>query len=129
MKQKRPILTIIVACLALCLASVGCSSGTPQQDMAEKAMKCLKNGDAEAYANLMVDYNIQRARLVTKTIDKKHNGIKSYKFKRISTVTEKYWTVTFNITDGNGKEFEGDVILKKDDNGNIKVNDVDNWFR
>jgi len=128
----RKLLSFIVltAAVLLSAATAGCS-GTPQEEVAKQAMECLKNGDAEGYVETTLDAIPARGRLIVKELEKNHNGIKSYKLKKSEPYEEddSYWFVTFEITDGNGKTFDGDISLKKDENGEYRVNDVVNWYR
>ena len=127
----RKLLSFIVltAAVLLSAATAGCS-GTPQEEVAKQAMEDLKNGDAESYVAISIQTTHRYAQKVLDRIDKRHNGIKSYKL--IGNVAnpdnEDIWYVGFEITNGKDETFEGDITIMKKD-GKYLVKELGRWCK
>ena len=130
-------LSMILGVILMALIMVSCNSNTPTK-VAEKSVACLQKGDYEGYVDLIYakkeemkdkeKFENEKKMLVAMLKDKaskkfeKNDGIKSYEALS-EEISEDGNTakVKMKIVWGNDQEDTDDIKLRKDDDGNWKI--------
>ena len=131
----KKILFVAVMCLFAVMFS-GCGGAKTPKDVAEKSIKCLKNKDYKGYVELvslkdeakMSSEELKKSReqmavllesTISSEVDKK-GGIDSYEIGE-ETIDEDEAKVKATIKYGDGSEKESTVKLKKNEDGDWKI--------
>lgn len=131
----KKILFVAVMCLFAVMFS-GCGGAKTPKDVAEKSIKCLKNKDYKGYVELvslkdeakMSSEELKKSReqmavllesKISSEVDKK-GGIDSYVIGE-ETIDEDEAKVKATIKYGDGSEKESTVKLKKNEDGDWKI--------
>jgi len=128
----KKFIILAVCCLLMAAGMVSCSGNSPEA-VAEKAMECLKNGDADGYSQMMKKPNLYRVQHIIKVLDYKHKGIVDYRVKSVEKSPEAgnqvYW-VELVVTDGKNNKGTGYVMLVEDDSGKLMLHrdGVTDWY-
>lgn len=131
--MKRFINCIVIAASALFFAA--CSGGNSPKGVAEKAVKCIQNGDYEGYVNLIymeekegMDIEEQKKAVVgmiqskASTTLAKKGGITSYEILSETVADDgKTANVEMKIVYGNGDEKQEDMKMRKTDSGDWRI--------
>ena len=127
----------ILGVLILTLAMTSCNSNTPIK-VAEKSIACIQKGDYEGYVDLIYqkkeegkdkkEIEDEKQMLVAMMKDKatkkfeKQDGIKSYEaLSEEISEDGKTAIVKMKIVMGDGSETTDDIKLRKDEDGNWKL--------
>lgn len=130
-------LSILLGLIVIVLAMTSCSSNTPKA-VAEKSVKCLIDKDFEGYVDLLYleDKDSQDAAklendkkelaaLLKSKAEKeyeKDKGLTSYEtLKEEIAENGETAVVKMKLTYGNGKSDDADIKLRKDKNGDWKI--------
>lgn len=126
-------LVLAICCLLMAAGIISCSGSSPEA-VAEKAMECLKNGDADGYSQMMQNPNPNRVRHIIKVLDYKHKGIVDYKLKSVEKVDYPdgsyiYW-VKMEISDGKNGKGSGYIFVIKDESGKLVLqgDGTSDWY-
>ena len=131
----KKILFVAVMCLFAVMFS-GCGGAKTPKDVAEKSIKCLKNKDYKGYVELvslkdeakMSSEELKKSReqmavllesKISSEVDKK-GGIDSYEIGE-ETIYEDEAKVKATIKYGDGSEKESTIKLKKNEDGDWKI--------
>ena len=131
----KKILFVAVMCLFAVMFS-GCGGAKTPKDVAEKSIKCLKNKDYKGYVELvslkdeakMSSEELKKSReqmavllesKISSEVDKK-GGIDSYEIGE-ETIDEDEAKVKATIKVGDGTEKESTIKLKKNEDGDWKI--------
>ena len=131
----KKILFVAVMCLFAVMFS-GCGGAKTPKDVAEKSIKCLKNKDYKGYVELvslkdeaqMSSEELKKSReqmavllesKISSEVDKK-GGIDSYEIGE-ETIDEDEAKVKATIKYGDGSEKESTIKLKKNEDGDWKI--------
>lgn len=131
----KKILFVAVMCLFAVMFS-GCGGAKTPKDVAEKSIKCLKNKDYKGYVELvslkdeakMSSEELKKSReqmavllesKISSEVDKK-GGIESYEIGE-ETIDEDEAKVKTTIKYGDGSEKESTIKLKKNEDGDWKI--------
>ena len=131
----KKILFVAVMCLFAVIFS-GCGGAKTPKDVAEKSIKCLKNKDYKGYVELvslkdeakMSSEELKKSReqmavllesKISSEVDKK-GGIDSYEIGE-ETIDEDEAKVKATIKYGDGSEKESTIKLKKNEDGDWKI--------
>lgn len=131
----KKILFVAVMCLFAVMFS-GCGGAKTPKDVAEKSIKCLKNKDYKGYVELvslkdeakMSSEELKKSReqmavllesKISSEVDKK-GGIDSYEIGE-ETIDEDEAKVKTTIKYGDGSEKESTIKLKKNEDGDWKI--------
>ena len=131
----KKILFVAVMCLFAVMFS-GCGGAKTPKDVAEKSIKCLKNKDYKGYVELvslkdeakMSSEELKKSReqmavllesKISSEVDKK-GGIDSYEIGE-ETIDEEEAKVKATIKYGDGSEKESTIKLKKNEDGDWKI--------
>lgn len=131
----KKILLVAVMCLFAVMFS-GCGGAKTPKDVAEKSIKCLKNKDYKGYVELvslkdeakMSSEELKKSReqmavllesKISSEVDKK-GGIDSYVIGE-ETIDEDEAKVKATIKYGDGSEKESTIKLKKNEDGDWKI--------
>ena len=131
----KKILFVAVMCLFAVMFS-GCGGAKTPKDVAEKSIKCLKNKDYKGYVELvslkdeakMSSAELKKSReqmavllesKISSEVDKK-GGIDSYEIGE-ETIDEDEAKVKATIKYGDGSEKESTIKLKKNEDGDWKI--------
>ncbi len=131
----KKILFVAVMCLFAVMFS-GCGGAKTPKDVAEKSIKCLKNKDYKGYVELvslkdeakMSSEELKKSReqmavllesKISSEVDKK-GGIDSYVIGE-ETIDEDEAKVKATIKYGDGSEKESTIKLKKNEDGDWKI--------
>ena len=131
----KKILFVAVMCLFAVMFS-GCGGAKTPKDVAEKSIKCLKNKDYKGYVELvslkdeakMSSEELKKSReqmavllesKISSEVDKK-GGIDSYEIGE-ETIDEDEAKVKATIKYGDGSEIESTIKLKKNEDGDWKI--------
>ncbi len=125
----KKVMFAIAACLMMLAVMTSC--GVDKSDpcaVAEAAAKCMKNNDIDGYMKLTNASPEEQQQLAALAKDKvvkeneKKGGIKSFEVGE-SKIDEERGTarVQMKLVYGNGEEDNNPVKLKRDDNGEWKV--------
>ena len=131
----KKILFVAVMCLFAVMFS-GCGGAKTAKDVAEKSIKCLKNKDYKGYVELvslkdeakMSSEELKKSReqmavllesKISSEVDKK-GGIDSYEIGE-ETIDEDEAKVKATIKYGDGSEKESTIKLKKNEDGDWKI--------
>jgi len=125
----KKMLFAITACLMMLAVMTSCGvDKSDPRSVADAAAKCMKNNDIDGYmklSNATPEQQAQLAALAKDKVVKEHErkgGVKSYEVGE-ADINEERGTakVQVKIVYGNGEEDNSPVKLKKDDNGDWKV--------
>lgn len=125
----------LLSLVAVMFVMAACSGGSTPGDVAEKAVKCLKDKDYKGYADLVEfqkkeDMDVDKAReelagLLESKLSKKvekNDGIASYKVLSEEIAEDgKSAVVNMEITFGNGDTEKSKVKLMKNDSGDWRL--------
>ena len=131
----KTILFVAVMCLFAVMFS-GCGGAKTPKDVAEKSIKCLKNKDYKGYVELvslkdeakMSSEELKKSReqmavllesKISSEVDKK-GGIDSYEIGE-ETIDDDEAKVKATIKYGDGSEKESTIKLKKNEDGDWKI--------
>ena len=131
----KKILFVAVMCLFAVMFS-GCGGAKTPKDVAEKSIKCLKNKDYKGYVELvslkdeakMSSEELKKSReqmavllesKISSEVDKK-GGIDSYEIGE-ETIDDDEAKVKATIKYGDGSEKESTIKLKKNEDGDWKI--------
>lgn len=131
----KKILFVAVMCLFAVMFS-GCGGAKTPKDVAKKSIKCLKNKDYKGYVELvslkdeakMSSEELKKSReqmavllesKISSEVDKK-GGIDSYEIGE-ETIDEDEAKVKATIKYGDGSEKESTIKLKKNEDGDWKI--------
>ena len=131
----KKILFVAVMCLFAVMFS-GCGGAKTPKDVAEKSIKCLKNKDYKGYVELvslkdeakMSSEELKKSReqmavllesKISSEVDKK-GGIDSYEIGE-ETIDGDEAKVKATIKYGDGSEKESTIKLKKNEDGDWKI--------
>ena len=131
----KKILFVAVMCLFAVMFS-GCGGAKTPKDVAEKSIKCLKNKEYKGYVELvslkdeakMSSEELKKSReqmavllesKISSEVDKK-GGIDSYEIGE-ETIDEDEAKVKATIKYGDGSEKESTIKLKKNEDGDWKI--------
>ena len=131
----KKILFVAVMCLFAVMFS-DCGGAKTPKDVAEKSIKCLKNKDYKGYVELvslkdeakMSSEELKKSReqmavllesKISSEVDKK-GGIDSYEIGE-ETIDEDEAKVKATIKYGDGSEKESTIKLKKNEDGDWKI--------
>lgn len=131
----KKILFVAVMCL-FAVMFTGCGGAKTPKDVAEKSIKCLKNKDYKGYVELvslkdeakMSSEELKKSReqmavllesKISSEVDKK-GGIDSYEIGE-ETIDEDEAKVKATIKYGDGSEKESTIKLKKNEDGDWKI--------
>lgn len=133
--MKRLSIFLGVALIALFIAS--CSGGNSPKVVAEKSMKCLVDKDFEGYVDLIyfsdkdmesADFQESKKQLAALIKDKGEKSIsKKDNIKSFETISEEIAedgntaNVKMKVVYGNGEEEANDIKMRKDKDGNWKI--------
>ena len=127
----------VLGVLILTLVMTSCNSNTPTK-VAEKSITCIQKGDYEGYVDLIYqkkeegkdkkEIEDEKQMLVAMMKDKatkkfeKQDGIKSYEaLSEEISEDGKTAIVKMKIVMGDGSETTDDIKLRKDEDGNWKL--------
>lgn len=129
-------LSLIFGVMLMTILLVACTGNTPTK-VAEQSIKCLTDKDYEGYVELMYfneketsdkNFKDEKQQLAALLKDKaeeeygKKKGIKSFEtIKEEISDDKKTANVKMKITYGNGTNEDTDIKLRKDTDGNWKL--------